>query len=71
MEYILILVNKIIYINYPPSIVSSVYGQENKYIEVSSFYQNNSAFDYCFYVNGVTNEDKIKALIYITQKTYT
>jgi len=58
-------------VNYPPSIVSSLYDQEDNFTEVARFYQNYSAFEYyCSYVNGVTNEDKAKALIYITQGTY-
>ena len=55
----------------PPSIASSVYDQDNNFTEIKRFYRNNSDFKYeCSYVNGITNENKNKALIYINQGTH-
>ena len=57
-------------VNYPPSIASSVYDQDNNFTEIKRFYRNNSNFTHeCSYVNGITNQNKNKALIYINQGT--
>ena len=55
-------------VNYPPSIASSVYDQDNNFTEIKRFYRNNSNFTHeCSYINGITNQNKNKALIYINQ----
>ena len=58
-------------VSHPPSIVSSVYDQDNNFTEIKRFYRNSSDFTFqCSYINGITNENKNKALIYINQGTH-
>ena len=57
-------------VNYPPSIVSSIFDQDDNFTEIKRFYQNNSQFTHqCSYVNGITGQNKNKALIHINQGT--
>lgn len=55
-------------VNYPPSIVSSVYNQENNFTEITRFYHKSSYLTYqCSYINGITGQSKSKALVYMNQ----
>ena len=55
-------------VHFPPSIVSSVFDQENNFTEIKRFYQNSTYIQYqCSYINGVTNQYKRKALVYMNQ----
>ena len=55
-------------VHFPPSIVSSVFDQENNFTEIKRFYQKSSYLTYqCSYINGVTDQSKSKALVYMNQ----